>query len=154
MIISKQHNDLMIKFDTMMNRFYENNKNKTNKSTKNIKTTNSNNTNTTNNINTQRDYISRVEQEELKIVALTKTPDNICNVAKVNSCKLLPSNFIHRPGKANVFGRKREECHIVKDLSGDSKSQSLYVLQLTRKCYENDIIEFTHNTQRAPLPGN
>ena len=109
---------------------------------------------TTNNINTQRDYISRVEQEELKIVALTKTATSECNVAKVNSCELLPSNFIHRPGKANVFGRKREECHIVKDLSGDSKSQSLYVLQLTRKCYENDIIEFTHNTQRAPLPGN
>jgi hypothetical protein len=112
---------------------------------------------TTSNINTQRDYISRVEQQAILTAALTKTVDSVCNIPKINSCNLLPRDFIIRPGKANVFTQKREVCNTVKDLSGASRSQSLYVLQLTKKCYENDINEFTkftHNTQRAPLPGN
>ena len=109
---------------------------------------------TTNNINTQQDYISRVEQQAIKETALTKEVGNICNVAKVNSCNLLPSDFIARKGKSNVFKRSKDVCNTTKDLSGASKSQSLYVLQLTKKCYENDIIAFTTTTNRAPLPGN
>lgn len=108
----------------------------------------------TNNINTQQDYISRVEQQAIQAAALTKEAGNVCNVAKVNSCNLLPSDFIARKGKSNVFKRSKDVCNTTKDLSGASKSQSLYVLQLTKKCYENDIIKFTTTTNRAPLPGN
>ena len=108
----------------------------------------------TNNINTQQDYISRVEQQAIQAAALTKEAGNVCNVAKVNSCNLLPSDFIARKGKSNVFKRSKDVCNTTKDLSGTSKSQSLYVLQLTKKCYENDIIAFTTTTNRAPLPGN
>ncbi len=108
----------------------------------------------TNNINTQQDYISRVEQQAIQAAALTKEVGNVCNVAKVNSCNLLPSDFIARKGKSNVFKRSKDVCNTTKDLSGSSKSQSLYVLQLTKKCYENDIVAFTRNTCGAPLPGN
>jgi hypothetical protein len=109
---------------------------------------------TTNNINTQQDYISRVEQQAIQATALTQTAGNVCNIAKVNSCNLLPSNFIARKGKSNVFNRTKDVCNTVKDLTGASKSQSLYVLQLTKKCYENDIVNFATNTRRDPLPGN
>ena len=108
----------------------------------------------TNNINTQQDYISRVEQQAIQATALTKVTGNACNVTKVNSCNLLPSSFIARKGKSNVFNRSKDVCNTTKDLSGSSKSQSLYVLQLTKKCYENDIVAFTTTTNRAPLPGN
>jgi|LauGreDrversion4_2_1035121.scaffolds.fasta_scaffold653528_1 hypothetical protein len=109
---------------------------------------------TTNNINTQQDYISRVEQQAIQTVALTKTTDSECNIQKTNSCNLLPSDFIVRKGKANVFSSRKDTCNTVKDMTGASKSQSLYVIQLTKKCYENDIVKFTHNTMGAPLPGN
>lgn len=109
---------------------------------------------TTNNINTQQDYISRVEQQAIQANALTQTAGNVCNIAKVNSCNLLPSNFIARKGKSNVFNRTKDVCNTVKDLTGASKSQSLYVLQLTKKCYENDIYKFATNIRRDPLPGN
>jgi hypothetical protein len=109
---------------------------------------------TTNNINTQQDYISRVEQQAIQATALTQTAGNVCNIAKVNSCNLLPSDFIARKGKSNVFSRTKDVCNTVKDLTGASNSQSLYVLQLTKKCYENDIYKFATNTRRDPLPGN
>jgi len=109
---------------------------------------------TTNNINTQQDYISRVEQQAIQTTALSKTTGDVCNIPKVNSCNLLPSDFIARKGKSNVFNRSKDVCNTVKDLTGASKSQSLYVLQLTKKCYENDIISFQRNTMGAPLPGN
>jgi hypothetical protein len=108
----------------------------------------------TNNMNTQQDYISRIEQQAIKEAVLTQETGDVCNVPKVNSCDLLPSDFIARKGKSNVFKRSRDVCNTTKDLSGASKSQSLYVLQLTKKCYENDIINFTHNTCGGPLPGN
>jgi hypothetical protein len=109
---------------------------------------------TTNNINTQQDYISRVEQQAIQANALTQTAGNVCNITKVNSCNLLPSDFISRKGKSNVFSRTKDVCNTVKDLTGASKSQSLYVLQLTKKCYENDIVNFATNIRRDPLPGN
>jgi hypothetical protein len=111
---------------------------------------------TTNNTNTQQDYISRMEQQTIKETALTKIDGNVCNVDRVNSCNLLPSDFIIRRGKSNVFKRSKDLCHTTKDLSGASKSQSLYVLQLTKKCYENDIEELNRvrTTCGGPLPGN
>jgi len=109
---------------------------------------------TTSNINTQQDYISRIEQQAILEAALTKTDDNKCNTPKVNSCNLLPRDFIIRKGKSNVFNRSKEVCNTVKDTSGMSRSHSLYVLQLTKKCYENDIVNFQRNTMAAPLPGN
>ena len=108
----------------------------------------------TNNINTQQDYISRVEQQAIQATAQSKTAGDVCNVAKVNSCNLLPSNFIARKGKSNVFNRSKDVCNTVKDLTGASKSHSLYVLQLTKRCYESDIYKFATNTRRDPLPGN
>jgi hypothetical protein len=108
----------------------------------------------TNNLNTQQDYISKIEREAIQATAISKTEGDICNIAKINSCNLLPSSFIARQGKSNVFNRSKDVCNTVKDLSGDSKSHSLYVLQLTKKCYEGNIYKFQHNTLGAPLPGN
>lgn len=109
---------------------------------------------TTSNVNTQQDYISRLEQQTILTAALTKTTNDVCNTPKVNSCDLLPRDFIIRKGKSNVFNRSKDVCNTVKDLSGMSRSHSLYMLQLTKKCYENDIVNFQRNTMAAPLPGN
>ena len=109
---------------------------------------------TTSSINTQQDYITRIEQQAIQATAQSKTTGNACNLAKVNSCNLLPSSFISRKGKSNVFDRNKDVCNTVKDLTGASKSQSLYVLQLTKKCNESDIYKFATNTRREPLPGN
>ena len=110
---------------------------------------------TTNNVNTQQDYISRIEQIAIKDVADSKLSGNICNTsAKINSCDLLPFD-ITRKNRAPIFKSNKITCNVTKDVTGASKSQSVYMLQLTKKCYENDIIEFTHSTlSGTPLPGN
>jgi len=108
----------------------------------------------TRNLNTQQDYIYRLEQESIRETALSKTEDHVCNIAKTSKCNLLPSSFIARKGKSNVFTRNKDTCNSVKDLTGESKSHNLYILQLTKRCYESDIYKFQHSTLKTPLPGN
>lgn len=104
-----------------------------------------------NNINTQQDYIARMQQ---KAILEAKTAETACTSTAPNSCDALMQVFFARKGKSNVFKRSKDVCNVTKDLSGESKSQGLYLLNLTKQCYENDIYQFTRNTRSDPLPGN
>jgi hypothetical protein len=104
-----------------------------------------------NNINTQQDYIARMQQ---KAILEAKQAEDSCTSTAPNSCDALMQVFFARKGKSNVFKRSKDVCNVTKDLSGESKSQGLYLLNLTKQCYENDIYQFTRNTRSDPLPGN
>lgn len=103
------------------------------------------------NINTQQDYIARMQQ---KAILEAKNSETACTSTAPNSCDALMQVFFARQGKSNVFKRSKDVCNVTKDLSGESKSQGLYMLNLTKQCYENDIYKFTRNTRSDPLPGN
>lgn len=105
----------------------------------------------THNLNTQQDYIARLQQAA---ILTAKENEAVCTNTADNSCDALMNVFFARKGKSNVFKRRKEVCNITKDLSGESKSQGLYLINLTKPCYENDIYKFTRDTRGDPLPGN